>query len=174
MSYKNSGGERYAKSFGDDASATNFLFDAWIYLTSSASHIANLELDLNQVMPNGQTVIYGFQCDGYSGTWDYTENAGTPTHPKDHWLHSHAACNPRSWSRGAWHHIQISYSRTDTGKITYKAVWRDGVEQKLGVTVPSAFALGWGRILLTQVQIDGLGSSGSATVYVDDLTIYRW
>ena len=27
---------------------------------------------------------------------------------------------------------------------------------------------------LTNVQIDGLGASGSATVYMDKLTIYRW
>ena len=172
--YTSGGGERYELSFGDDASATNFLYDAWVYLTSSSSHIANLEMDLNQVMPNGQTAIFGFQCDGYSGTWDYTVNAGTPKYPKDHWLHSNAACNVRSWSTNAWHHVQISYSRTDTGQVTYRAVWLDGVEQDVNATVSSAFALGWGPSLLTQVQVDGLGSSGSATVYVDDLTIYRW
>ena len=42
-------------------------------------------------MPNGDTVIFGFQCDGWDGTWDYTENAGTPTAPIDHWVNSSAA-----------------------------------------------------------------------------------
>ena len=32
---------------------------------------------MNQTMENGQTVIFGFQCDGYTSTWDYTRNAGT-------------------------------------------------------------------------------------------------
>ena len=51
--YTGAAGERYWISFGDNASSTNFFYDGWIYFTSSASHIANLELDLNQTMPNG-------------------------------------------------------------------------------------------------------------------------
>jgi hypothetical protein len=40
-------------------------------------------MDMNQVMPNGQIVIFGFQCDGWSGTWDYTANKGTLEKPID-------------------------------------------------------------------------------------------
>jgi hypothetical protein len=40
--------------------------------------------------------------------------------------------------------------------------------------VPSAFALGWGSTLLTNFQVDGMGASGSPTVYIDELAIYRW
>lgn len=172
--YSGGGGLRYHVSFGDDAADTNFLYDTWVYLNDSAGHIANLEMDLNQVIPNGQTVIYGLQCDGYSNTWDYTENGGTPGRYSDRWVHSRAACNVRNWGRNAWHHIQISYSRDDSGRVTYKSVWLDGHEQALNATVPSAFSLGWGKTLLTNFQVDGLGSSGSSTVYVDGLTIYRW
>jgi hypothetical protein len=171
--FSNNAGERYNASFSDDTSSENFLYDTWVYLNSSASKLANLEMDLNQTMANGQTAIMGFQCDGYSGTWDYTENAGTPTHPTDHWLHSGAKCNPRSWSRDAWHHVQVEYSRTSAGVVTYKAVWLDGTKQTIGKTVKSAFALGWGPSLNTNLQVDGLGS-GSVTVYMDDLIIYRW
>lgn len=172
-SFSNSGGELYHISFADDTAVANFFFDTWIYLTSSASSIANIEMDMNQVMSNGQTVIYGFQCDGYSGSWDFTENAGSPTSPSDQWVHSGAACNPRTWAQNTWHHIQISYSRDSVGNVTYHAVWFDGVEQPINATVPSAFALGWGPVLLTNFQIDGLGS-GSNTVYLDQLTISRW
>ena len=173
-SYKDGGDERYDVNFGDDRTSTNFLYDAWVYLTSSSGHIANLEMDLNQTMPNGWTVTFGFQCDGYSGTWDYTENRGTPEKPKDHWLHSRAACNPRKWSINTWHHVQIEYSRNDDGKVTYQAVWFDGVKSTLNVTVMSAFALHWGPTLVTNLEVDGLGSSGSSTVYLDDLIVYRW
>ena len=172
--FTDNGGERYNVSFGDDESATNFLYDGWIYLTSTARSIANIEMDLNQVMPGGHTVIFGFQCDGWNGTWDYTKNAGSVEHPKDEWVKSKATCNPRKWSINTWHHIQISYSRNDSGAVTYKSVWLDDKEQKIGVTVPSAFALGWGATLLTNFQIDGYGSSGTNTVYLDELTIYRW
>lgn len=172
--FSNDGAERYAVSFGADVNATNFFYDGWVYLASPSSEVANLEMDMNQVLANGQTVIYGFQCDGYSGTWDYTENAGTPQTPSDVWVHSSAACNPRNWATDAWHHVQISYMRDDAGNVTYNAVWLDGTEQTLNVTVPSAFALGWSSTLLTNFQVDGLGSSGSPTVYLDNLTVYRW
>ncbi len=110
-SYLNSAGERFNVIFGIDPWAQNFLYDMWVNMANPSGGIANLELDMNQVMPNGQTVIYGVQCDGYSGTWDYTANAGTPSKPIDVWRHSGAECNPREWSTNSWHHIQISYSR---------------------------------------------------------------
>lgn len=171
--FSGSGGEIYHVSWGADETATNFFYDGWVYLTSSASNIANLEMDMNQVVSDGDTVIYGFQCDGYSGTWDYTENAGSPSSPTDKWVHSSAACDVRNWTKNAWHHIQISYSRDDSGNVTYNSVWLDGTESPINKTVPSAFALGWGSVLLTNFQIDGLGS-GSNTVYLNELTISRW
>jgi hypothetical protein len=171
----NYGGERYSVLFGTDATATNFLYDGWIYLAGPTTGIANIEMDLNQVMPNGQTVIFGFQCDGWSGTWDYTANTGTPTKPVDTWQHSNQTCNPKNWTANAWHHVQISYSRDSAGNATYKTVWLDGNRQDLNVTVPAAFALGWGPALLTNFQVDGSSSTSSAsTIYLDNLTIYRW
>jgi hypothetical protein len=76
-SFTNSGGERYWVIFGEDTASTHFLYDAWVYFAKPSTQIANLEMDMNQVLSNGQTVIYGFQCDGTSSTWDYTKNAGT-------------------------------------------------------------------------------------------------
>jgi hypothetical protein len=172
--FQNAGDERFYTSFGDDTTSTNFLYDAYLYLNSSSQKIANIEMDLNQVMPNGQTAIFGFQCDGYSSTWDYTENAGSPSNPVDVWVHSRQYCNPRTWSINVWHHVQISYSRNSSGQVTYNAVYLDNLQMPIHATVPSAFALGWAPTLLTNFQIDGLGSSGSATVFLDDLTVYRW
>jgi hypothetical protein len=172
--FTSAGDERYYVSFGDDTESTNFLYDTWVYFTSSSSQLANLEMDVNQTMPNGQTAIFGFQCDGYSSTWDYTANKGTPQNPIDTWVNSTASCNPRKWSIDTWHHVQISYSRDSLGNITYNAVWLDDVQQNINATVNSAFALGWAPALLTNFQVDGLGTSGTTTVYMDDLTIYRW
>lgn len=171
--FSNSGGELYHVSWGSDETATNFFYDGWVYLTSSANSIANLEMDMNQVISNGDTIIYGFQCDGYSGTWDYTENAGTPNSPVDKWIHSNASCNVRNWSQNVWHHIQISYSRDDSGNVTYNSVWLDGNESLINKTVPSEFALGWASVLLTNFQIDGL-NTGTNTTYLNELTISRW
>jgi hypothetical protein len=172
--YSDEGDERYSANFGDDTSATNFVYDGWVYVASSSKDVANLEMDLNQVMPNGQTVIYGFQCDGYSGKWAYSENKGTPTKPSVEWVSSKASCNVHNWSTNTWHHVQVSYSRSSTGKVTYKTVWLDGVGQSVNVTVLSAFALGWSPTLSTNFQVDGAGSSGSTTLYLDKLVVYRW
>ncbi len=172
-SFSNDGGEIYNVAFANDPNPANFFYDGWVYLASSATNVENLELDTNQVLANGNTVIYGFQCDGYSGTWDYTANQGSPANPKDVWVHSGASCNVQSWGKEQWHHVQISYSRDDSGNVTYNSVWLDGAEAKINATVPSEFALGWVPSLVTNFQVDGNGS-GSNTLYLDKLTISRW
>ncbi len=171
--FKSKAGERYAVAFADNQSATNFLYDAWLYIKGSASHIANIEMDLNQTMTNGETVIFGMQCDGYNGRWDYTENLGSARHARGHWAASSASCNPHSWSVNKWHHVQISYSRNSSGHVTYHAVYFDGTKHTINHTVFAARSLGWGNSLSTNFQIDGL-SRGTATLYVDSLTISRW
>lgn len=172
-SFSGSGDERYSVSFDDDSSATNFLYDGWVYFKSSSALIANLEMDLNQVMPNGQNAIIAMQCSGYSGKWEYTKNAGTPDKPVVEWKPSSANCQPRNWNPNVWHHVQIRTSRDDSGSVNYQSVWLDGVKQDINVTVSSAFALGWAPTLQTQFQVDGVGS-GKTTVYLDNLTVYRW
>ena len=174
MTYSNAAGERYYINFATESAPKNFLYDTWVYIASPSSDIANLEMDMNEVIWNGDTVIFGVQCDGYSSTWDYTRNAGSPKKFDDQWVHTTAYCNPREWSTNTWHHVQIAYSRNGAGHVTYKSIWLDGVEQVINETVPSAFSLGWGRCLLTNFQIDGLGGYGSATVYADHMTVYRW
>ena len=172
--YSNWGGERYSITFGDDRTSQNFLWSGWVYLTGSSSSINSLEMDLDQTMSNGQTVVFGFQCDSSSGTWDYSANAGSAANPKGYWKHSNVGCNPRRWSTYRWHHVEISYSRTTNGWLTYKSVTLDGVQKTLNATVFNARDLGWGSALTINFQVDGLGGSGSSTVYLDDLTLKRW
>ena len=172
--FTNYGGERYYVTIGRESWPKNFLYDTWVYLASPSTSVANLEMDMNEVIWNGDTVIFGVQCDGYSNTWDYTANVGTPANYVDTWQHSKAYCNPREWTTNMWHHVQAVYSRDSVGNVTYKSVWLDGVEQIINATVPSAFSLGWGNAVLTNFQVDGLGTSGSSIVYADHMTVYRW
>jgi hypothetical protein len=173
-SFSNSGDERYSVSFSDDVDSENFFYDGWVYPTSSASKLGNLELDLNQVMANGKTVLVGVQCDGYTGHWAYTVNTGSASDVKPKWYSkSGTSCNPRDWSQDKWHHVQFSFSRNNSGYITYKSVWLDGKESQLNATVFGAADLGWGPTINTQFQVDGMGS-GTVTVYLDNLTISRW
>ena len=75
--FTNNGNERYSVSLSDNIDTKNFFYDTWVYLTSSSSSSANLEFDVNQTMPNGQTVMMGVQCDGWTGHWAYTVNTGS-------------------------------------------------------------------------------------------------
>jgi hypothetical protein len=172
--YSGNGDERFSLDFGEDGEATNFAYDGWLYLNSTENDISNVEMDMNQVMSNGQTVIYGVQCDGWSGTWDYTINAGTVTHQIDKWVHTNLPCDPHTWEINTWHHFQATYSRNSEGVVTYHSVWFDGVEYTFNATGPSAVALNWGPSLVTNFQMDGFNGSGTSTIYVDRLTIYRW
>jgi hypothetical protein len=172
--FTNNGGELYSLTYGNDSNATHFLYDAQVWI-DSGSQIANLEMDNNQVIPNGDTVIYAFQCSGFANVWEYSANVGTPTAPVVKWLRSTAPCNPANWTPDAWHHVQISYSRDAVGNVTYESVWFDGVESPINATVNSDFTLGWAAgTLVSNFQVDGLGSNGSATLYLDNLTISRW
>jgi hypothetical protein len=172
--FTNGGGVLYSITYDNDSNATNFVYDAHVWI-AAGSTLSNLEMDNNQVIPDGDTVIYAFQCSGNSNTWEYTENAGTPTSPIVQWVRSSSACNPSNWSTNAWHHVQISYSRDDAGNITYKSVWLDGVESPINATVNSAFTLGWAPgTLVANFQVDGKGTSGSSTLYLDEFSIYRW
>src|SRR5579859_629189 len=162
MNYSYYGGERFNTTFGDDEAASNFIFDTQIYIPSPNSGLENLELDLNQVLSGGQTVLYGMQCDGWSNTWDITVNNGTTYTPIVAWAHTSAPCNVRNWSTNVWHHVQLSYSRNDTGWITYKSVTLDGVTYGINTTVLGAYNLGWSPTLLVNVQMDG-SSAGSSS-----------
>lgn len=174
-SFTNNGDERYSMNFSDDVNAKHFFYDAWVYVDSSSSQIANIELDVNQVMANGETVLAGIQCDGWTGHWAYTANTGTASSPKPKWISlSGTTCNPRKWKQWKWHHIQYSFYRDDSGNLKYQAVWFDGVKQSLNASAFGAAKLGWGDTIQTQFQVDGYGSSGTTKVWVDNLTISRW
>jgi len=172
--FTDAGGELYSVSYGNDTDAKNFLYDARVWI-SSGSILSNLEMDNNQVMRNGNTVIYAFQCSGYTNTWEFTSNVGTPTQPQIKWVKSASPCNASKWTRDTWHHIQIRTSRDDSGNVTFHSVWFDGVEAPINQTVNAEFSLGWALgSLVANFQVDGIGSSGSSTLYLDHFIMYRW
>ncbi len=174
-SFSGSGDERFSVTYADDARATHFFYDTWVYLTKNDNKIANIEMDTNQSIGDGKVVIYGVQCDGWSKTWTFTENVGSEEHGRPHWaVVPGTHCDPAAWSRNTWHHIQAHYSRIPgSTKIVYHGVWVDGKETVFNKTVNGLFHLGWNGVINTQFQIDGRGS-GSSTAYIDALTISRW
>jgi hypothetical protein len=167
--YSGNGGELYYDHFAADNTSQNWFLDAMVYVASPNSTLANIEMDLNQVDSAGNTIIMGFQCDGWNSTWDYTY-----TDTATHWTRSSQPCNPRNWTANAWHHVQIWFSHDASDNVTYHAVWLDNHEQDINATVRSKLALGWANANILNFQIDGLGSYGTVTTYLDNVTVYRW
>lgn len=178
--YADNGGQRFHVSFPANQSATHFLYDTYLMVNTGCGSVpcgklANVEMDMNQVLTNGDVVIYGVQCDGWSNTWDYTVNEGTPSHELSTWQHTNVQCDPDKWTKDAWHHVQIAYSRDAVGNVTYDSVVFDGVESDFaGASGLSLRSLHWGPVLLTNFQMDGKGSSGTQTMEMANTTVYAW
>lgn len=172
MTYSDHGGERWHVGFGNNASAANFVLDTYVYIVNP-SQVQNLELDLNQVMSDGKTVIFGTQCSSISKTWEYVIQSSN--HP--HWKSSNIGCNPLTWSANTWHHIQIGFHRNSSGVVTHDWVNLDGSHHVFsGATASAALSLGWARgSLTTNFQIDGENrGSGSVTAFIHNMTFYHW
>ena len=171
MTYSQRGGVRWHISFANDTKATHFVYDTYVYIVDP-TQVANLELDMNQVMSDGRTVIFGTQCSIYSKTWEYTLVAhGTQWHP------SNIPCNPQSWAAKTWHHVQIASHRDDKGNVSYDWVNFDGVHSEfVNATVNSAEGLGWQKgTLLINFQLDGANKDGGTiTAYAHNVTVLRW
>jgi hypothetical protein len=170
MTYWNNGGERWHNSFGNDGSATHFVLDTYVYV-KDPNQMANLELDLNQVMSNGETVIFGTQCSVYSHSWEWTYVSGGP-----HWHSSNIPCNPTTWAANTWHHIQVGFHRDSNGYVTHDWVNFDGTHSNFsGASGWGGLWLGWARgDLLMNIQMDGHSGSGSITAFFHKTTFYRW
>jgi hypothetical protein len=158
-------------SFGRDSRSHHFAYTAKVYLVDP-THVSNVEMDVNQVMNDGRTVILGLQCAGTSKTWEYTTVSGNATH----WHPSNIVCNPATWGAKKWHDIELFSERDDDGNVTYKGVCFDGNCQAFkGASGPSALALNWTpHDLVLNYQTDSAKTSGFMDTYLRDLQIYRW
>jgi hypothetical protein len=172
MTYSDYGGERWSLSFGSDASATHFVYDTYIYFVDP-SQVQNVEMDVDQVMANGETVTFGTQCASGSKTWEYVVmDNGSP-----HWTPSNIPCNPTTWTANTWHHVQIGVHRNSNGVVTHDWVNLDSTHSVFrNATGSGTQTLGWTLgDLLTNFQLDGYNAgSGSITSYVHEMTIYYW
>jgi len=174
MTYSNpnGGGRRGSINFGSSSTAKHFVYDAYVYLADSST-VQNVEMDNNQSDASGNIWLYGLQCafDVNGGKWEYTVDNGGAS-----WVESPTLTCPR-WTSATWHHVQLAAHRDNTGMVTYDSVNLDGTKKSLSTTVDSYLTPNplWGpNVLLLNFQLDGEGSSGSITAYVDGLTEIYW
>lgn len=162
-----------------DFADTSFTWSAWFYYTATST-INQFEFDLNQVIADGDTIIYAAQCDltTSGGVWEFS----------NHWtITSTVACPRAQWTINTWHQISIAAHRASscttpgTCNVTFDSVSFDGTKTVLtnalcggSCTHNSADSLGWSPsgLLLPNVQF-GVNNSanGTNTAYVDLLSI---
>jgi hypothetical protein len=130
-----------------------------------------VELDMNQVISNGKTVIFAFQCSGNAGAWEYSTISGN----SPHWHSTGISCSPKKWSAKTWHHVQIGSHRNSSGDVTYDWVNLDGSYHQVNKTGNGAIELHWAAgDLNLNFQLDGATSRGTMQVYTDELRIHYW
>jgi hypothetical protein len=183
-SYTDYGGQRASLDFMNSYTPTRYVYDTYIYIPSSyLTEIANIEMDMNHVLANGETVILGTQCAHGSKTFEYTFVGTVDGKYGTHWLPSNIPCDPQAWADDTWHHVQIATEHDASGNVTYDWVRLDNgatmnFQNSSGgaLTVASEESLGWTKgILLLNFQLDGSsGGSGSVVAYVDELQILTW
>ena len=170
VSYSDKAGERYSLTFNHNTEVTHFVYDTYVYI-EEPSQLANLELDMNQVMSNGKTVIFAFQCSSYAGAWEYSTISGN----SPHWHSTGLSCNPKNWAAKTWHHVQIASHRDSSGNVTYDWVNLDGTYKQVNKGGYGAIDLHWAAgDLNLNFQLDGATSRGTMQVYADKLTIHYW
>ena len=69
VTYTDDGGELSSVDFANDTTSTHFIYDAYIYL-ADPSQVQNIEMDMNQVLADGKTVILATQCSSNSNSWE--------------------------------------------------------------------------------------------------------
>ncbi len=170
VSWSAYGGERCSSKVGvaEDGS-TSFSLDLWWY-TTDLTHVRNLEFDLNEVLPNTETVIYGAQCSLALGKWEFTTRVGT----SPRWNVSTSTCGGLAWTPNVWHHLTLRFHRDLVGVVTYDSVSFDGSVQAFNnASGASNFALHWSPpgLQVVNFQIGGDNSANGTIAYLDSVTV---
>ncbi len=159
--FTSSGGCRFSAFYNPSASdttSTGFTYDVWVDVPVPSS-INQLELDSNQGIASNTLIIYGWQCNFVSSTWDYTSQVGNASV----WNHSAVPCTRAQFTAG-YHHIILAAHRSGSN-VTYDSVTFDNTTTNVAQTVNSQFSVSWtsGQSVVN-FQFEGNGN-GSATVY---------
>jgi hypothetical protein len=149
---------------GANNSATNFLWDFYVQVDSTASTQA-LEFDAFQFV-GGYNYMMGTQCNLAAGKWDVWDEADGD------WLHTSVPC--KTFAPGVWHHIQWYMQRVpNTHNYTFVTLAVDGTEYTLNQTY-SAKYLAWGDNSGVQYQLDVNASGNGYHEWVDQSTFTVW
>ena len=159
------GNALWYKKLGAINSATNFLWDFYVYFDSTtAANLWSAEYDLWQSI-GGYEYMIGTQCVFGTGEWDtWDQHAG-------HWVKTSIPC-PR-FSPGTWHHIQWYMQRISGNRYKYVTLVVDGKAYSVNQTYYANYS-GWDDDFGVQWQLDLNGYGTDAHEWIDKVTVSIW
>jgi hypothetical protein len=156
-------GHRFSLWCIDDADSLHWCYDLEVRL-SDPSEVHNVELDVNQVIADGRTVIFDCQC--IPTGWEV-----------DCWQSTRAKGSPQQWGNNVWHHVRIFWSRSADGDVTnWHGVEFDGVWRNFAYPPGNqALELGWDeRRIVINFQLGSAKDSGVMDAYARNVQVWRW
>ncbi len=171
MTTSSYGGFRWHVYFGSgnlNSIGTIWTIDFWFYI-DSLTNVDDLEFDFNHVLPSGDTIILGTQCNMPVGFWQYAVKVST----SPVWRNSSATCTTHDFIVNTWHHVVIKAHESGTTGI-YDSFSVDGNLQNVGnATGTINYTLGWTPVgaQVFNFQLDGNNVTQSTTAYIDSLSI---
>jgi len=150
------------KALGAQNSATNFQYQADVYLTDPQAAQA-IEFDTTQATGNVEFIL-GIQCNiKGGGVWDVFNTGG------NRWESTGVACTaPAAYT---WHHLTYQGKRTGTTTTVVSISW-DGVTHYVNKTYPNKPYSGSGLSASFQLDLDSKPTPYSA--WVDNMTLKSW
>jgi hypothetical protein len=155
-------GHRFSLWCADDADSLNWCYDLEVRF-AKPDEIRNMELDINQVLDDGRTVIYDCQC--VPNGWEV-----------DCWKETRAKGNPQQWGTG-WHHVRIFCSRSADGNVTnWIGVEFDGAWRNFNYPPGNrALELGWDeKRIVINFQLGSAKDSGVMEAWARNIQVWRW
>ena len=151
------------KQLGGNASAHNFTYDLWFYMTDPAAPQA-LEFDVNQSV-NGVKYVFSTECDtGYGHTWRVWDTKNWK------WINTWVSCTAPSSYR--WHHLVLQFQRASNGDERYISETLDGNTHYFNVAVRPRPQNAWE--INVAFQMDGNYRQQSYSVWLNKVNLTYW
>lgn len=166
-------GVRWSNDFAKDTTHFNFCYRGKVQ-SPDWTQVQQLELDMNQTMPNGNNVFLCAQFDALSGTVQYTL---TPSGSVQ-WFNSNIKHNMRSWPSAQWIPFEIYTHQDGKGNVVFDGLTLNGVYTAFDPSCKGVAQeqLNWpSGTLINNFQVNAFNDPNSnTTVRAQNLEVVRW
>jgi hypothetical protein len=148
-------------TFMSGVSATNFVYDVYLYMKSPSASRA-LEFDVVE-SSHGRHITFATQCNFSSHVFRVYSNATG-------WVNTAVACS--SFSAYKWNHLVLEFHRTSGGNAQFVSVTRNGTKHYFNKTESGKDSSG--NSTSVSFQMDENKSATDYSVWMENLSLKYW